>query len=83
MADCYDDEAPDIAWPRMDDDHQLELARAALRRAADFIASQAESLAVQIETGWLTDNGGPDALRLLAALVRTGEVSSDTVAGHC
>jgi hypothetical protein len=52
-----------------------------LRRATSCIAVQAESLAAQIEAGWLADRGGADALRLLAALVRT-DVSGDTAAGH-
>jgi hypothetical protein len=70
-----------LDWRALTDDLQLELARAALRRATSCIAVQAESLAAQIEAGWLADRGGADVLRLLAALVRTG-VPGDTAAGH-
>ena len=36
-------------------------------------ADQAEILAAQIETGILDDRGGPDALRLLAAITRVAD----------
>jgi hypothetical protein len=49
---------------------QLMISHAALRRAAEAIAGQAELLATEIECGALSDRGGPDALRLLAAVVR-------------
>ncbi len=58
-------------WDTLSDDVQLALSREALRRAAETIAGQAETLASEMETGGLTDQGGPDALRLLAAVVRT------------
>jgi len=57
-------------WDDLSDDVQLMLSRQALRRAADIIAMQAEALAGEIENGGLTDLGGPEALRLLAAVVR-------------
>lgn len=60
-------------WNTLTDDAQLALSRAALTHAAQTIACQAELLADEIETGTLADRGGPDALRLLAAVVRVHE----------
>jgi hypothetical protein len=54
-------------------DAQTALHREAQRLAAEEIASQAELLAGEMEAGGLVDRGGPDALRLLAALVRAGQ----------
>ena len=59
-----------IQWTALSDDLQLALAEQALQRAAETIAGQAESLATEMETGSLSDQGGPDALRLLAAVIR-------------
>lgn len=59
-----------IQWTTLSDDLQLALAEQALSRAAETIAGQAESLAAEMEEGSLTDQGGPDALRLLAAVIR-------------
>jgi hypothetical protein len=60
-------------WSVLSDDLQLILSREALRRAAETLARRAEALAGEIEAGELTDRGGPDALRLLAAVVRVGD----------
>jgi hypothetical protein len=57
-------------WDKLAEPTQLALAAAAMRRAASVIAGQAETLACEIEAGGLQDRGGPEALRLLAALVR-------------
>ncbi len=57
-------------WECLPDDLQLVLAQEAMRRAAETIAGQAEVLAGEIEYGGLADRGGPEALRLLAAVVR-------------
>lgn len=57
-------------WNVLSDDLQLILTREALRRAAEIIAAQAEALAGEMEGGFLCDRGGPDALRLLAGVVR-------------
>ena len=57
-------------WNILSDDLQLVLSREALRRAAEIIAEQAEALAEEMETGCLSDRGGPNALRLLAGVVR-------------
>jgi predicted homoserine dehydrogenase-like protein len=70
-------------WHVLSNETQLTLARAALQRAAAAIAGQAELLADEIETGAMTDPGGADALRLLAAVVRGAEADPFPVAGHC
>ena len=57
-------------WNLLSNDQQLHLSQTALRTAADLIASQAEVLAIEIEDGSLADLGGPEALRLLASIVR-------------
>jgi hypothetical protein len=62
-------------------DAQARLQRETQRRAAAKFADQAEMLAREMEAGGLVDRGGPDALRLLAALVRAGEWG-DAAAGH-
>ena len=59
-----------IRWNALPDELQLELAAQALLRAAETLAGQAECLATEIEEGTLADQGGPDALRLFAAVVR-------------
>ncbi|HUB16782.1 MAG TPA: hypothetical protein VMB34_32910 [Acetobacteraceae bacterium] len=70
-------------WHALSDQTQLILARAALHRAAQTIADQAELLAEEIEAGALVDPGGADALRLLAAVVRGAQEDPFAVAGHC
>jgi len=57
-------------WDGISEPLQLALARAALRRAAQTIATQADTLADEMAAGGLADRGGPDALRLFAALIR-------------
>jgi hypothetical protein len=69
-------------WDSLSDDVQLALGREALRRAAQTIAGQAECLAGEIECGSLTDRGGPDALRLLAAIVRETGRDLWSIQGH-
>jgi hypothetical protein len=61
---------PIAAWDALPDAVQVKLAAAAMRRAATTLASQAETLAQEMESGALSDCGGPEALRLLAVLVR-------------
>ncbi|SHI44748.1 hypothetical protein SAMN02745194_00393 [Roseomonas rosea] len=58
------------AWHALPDEVQLTLSREALRRAAETLADHAELLASEMEAGTLLDQGGPDALRLFAAVVR-------------
>ncbi len=55
---------------------------ATLRQAAETIAGQAELLAGEMENGTIADCGGPEALRLLAAVVRLGGWSALPVSGH-
>jgi len=69
-------------WNTLSDDLQLALSREALRRAAETIAGHAEVLAGEMETGGLSDQGGPDALRLLAAVVRTTGRTTADFSGH-
>ncbi len=65
-------------WNGLSDTLQLVLSREALNRAAEIIATQAEVLAGEMEAGSLADRGGPDALRLLAGIVR---LNGDILAG--
>ncbi len=70
-------------WNMLPDHVQIALAQSALRRVAETIADQAETLAEEMENGVLLDRGGPDALRLLAAVIRVnGDDGMDAVAGH-
>lgn len=69
-------------WNHLPEDLQLTLSREALSRAAKTIAAQAEILATEMESGGLADRGGPDALRLFAAVVRVGSKSVLVPAGH-
>lgn len=67
---------------RLADELQLLISRTALRQAAQAIASQADFLAAEMDSGTLSDCGGSEALRLLAAVVRaTGDEMPD-IAGH-
>jgi hypothetical protein len=75
--------APNLCdWALLSDDLQLTLSSEALRRATETIAGQAEILAGEIERGMLADRGGPDALRLLAAVVRVTGGASAAPTGH-
>jgi hypothetical protein len=69
-------------WSLLSEPLQLALSREALRRAAETIAGQAEILAEEMECGSLVDQGGPDALRLLAAVVRVNGEESLGVVGN-
>lgn len=69
-------------WHILSDDARLMLSREALHAAAAAIATQAELLAEEIETGTLADQGGADALRLLAAVVRASGGPMQMPAGH-
>jgi len=69
-------------WNLLSDALQLVLTREALLRAAETIASQAELLAQEMERGGLEDRGGPDALRLLAAVVRVTGQDNLVPTGH-
>ncbi len=65
-------------WKHSDDALQVVLASEALRRAAETLSEHAELLAIAMESGTLLDRGGPDALRLFAAVAR--EICLDTLA---
>jgi hypothetical protein len=69
-------------WNQLPDDLQVALACEALGRAVAMIAVQAEALAEEIEHGRLADHGGPDALRLFAAVVRIDGADGLAPAGH-
>jgi hypothetical protein len=69
-------------WQDLSDTMQIALSRQALERAAETLAAHAELLAREMEGGGLLDQGGPDALRLFAAVVRATNASTYGVAGH-
>jgi hypothetical protein len=69
-------------WNKLSDEVQLALSREALRRAAATLAEHAELLAAEMEQGSLSDQGGPDALRLFAAVVRTTNQDAFGPIGH-
>jgi hypothetical protein len=70
-------------WSQLSDELQIALSREALHRASTSIAAQAEVLADEIERGGLADRGGPEALRLFAAVVRVSGKDELAPAGHC
>lgn len=72
----------DADWNALSDDVQLAVSREALRHAAEAIAGQAEKLAAEMEAGHLADRGGPDALRLFAAVVRSQHCERLAPIGH-
>jgi hypothetical protein len=57
-------------------------SREAMRRAAETLAEHAELLAAEMEGGTLSDRGGPDALRLFAAVVRATNQDAFGAVGH-
>jgi hypothetical protein len=69
------------AWNTLSDEMQVVIAHEALCRAARLLARQSELLAEEIEAGHIPDRGGPEALRLNAAIVRA-EVEAEEYAGH-
>lgn len=66
----------------LSDEAEMTPAQAALQRAAEAIAGQAEALADEMEIGAIADRGGPDALRLFAAVVRMSRPHTLAPAGH-
>lgn len=69
-------------WTALPEDVQLVLSREAMRRAAATLAEHAELLAQEMERGTLSDRGGPDALRLFAAVVRATNDDAFGAVGH-
>jgi Mor family transcriptional regulator len=72
----------EASWNILPEEMQLVLSREALRRAAETLAEHAELLAAEMESGTLTDRGGPDALRLFAAVVRATNDDAFGPVGH-
>jgi hypothetical protein len=72
----------EASWNILPEEMQLVLSREALRRAAETLAEHAELLASEMESGTLTDRGGPDALRLFAAVVRATNDDAFGPVGH-
>ena len=73
---------PHAEWTTMPDDLQLALSREALRRATETLAEHARLLALEMEQGALSDRGGPDALRLFAAVVTATSYDAFGPIGH-
>jgi hypothetical protein len=69
-------------WNTLPEDLQLVLSREALRRAAETLAEHADLLAEEMDRGTLSDRGGPDALRLFAAVVRATNSDAFGPVGH-
>ncbi len=70
------------SWNTLPEELQLVLSREALRRAAETLAEHAELLAEEMERGTLNDRGGPEALRLFAAVVRATNDDAFGTVGH-
>jgi hypothetical protein len=69
-------------WHAFTDEMQIVLAQEAMIRAAATLADQAELLGLEMEAGTLRDRGGPDALRLFAAIVRATNADIMGPVGH-
>ena len=69
-------------WNQLPEDLQITIAQEALNRATAAIAAKAEVLAAEIENGAVADCGGPDALRLFAAVMRVSASDGWAAAGH-
>ncbi|MBP0494624.1 hypothetical protein [Roseomonas indoligenes] len=61
----------EAAWNNLPEPLQIALAQEALRHAVGVLAGHAETLADEIESGTLLDQGGPGALRLFQAVIRS------------
>ena len=75
-------QAKPAVWHNLTDEMQLVLAREAMIRAAATLADQAELLSLEMEAGTLRDRGGPDALRLFAAIIRATNADIMGPVGH-
>ena len=71
-----------ITWDSLDERSRLALSRAALDRAIGLVASHADSLARDIESGCIPDQGGVEALRLFASLTRCSSLSASAIYGQ-
>lgn len=70
-------------WNEIPEDLQVALSSEALRRAVSIIVTQAEMMALEMECGGLRDRGGPEALRLFAAVLSVNGSDELMPAGHC
>jgi hypothetical protein len=70
-------------WNCLSQDLQLTVSRQAMLIAAESTAHQADMLADEFESGCLPDRGGSEALRLLAALLRTQANAGIETAAAC
>jgi hypothetical protein len=70
-------------WNEIPEDLQVALSSEALRRAVSIIVTQAEMMALEMECGGLRDRGGPEALRLFAAVLSVSGSDELMPAGHC
>ncbi|SDD16088.1 hypothetical protein [Belnapia rosea] len=73
---------PPADWNLLTEDLQLALSREALRRATETLAEHARLLALEMEHGTLSDRGGPEALRLFAAVVTATSQDAFGPIGH-
>ena len=69
-------------WNSISEPIQLQLAQEALRQASTSLAAYAESLAEEMEGGFMSDRGGNEALRLFANLVRMVHAPTPLTAGR-
>ncbi len=69
-------------WEVLSEPLQLQLAQAALREASKNLAAYADALASEIESGFMADRGGHEALRLFANLVRSAHPPEPECVGH-
>lgn len=69
-------------WDLISTETRLRLTREALRHATETIAVEATLLAAEMESGKLADRGGPNALRLLAAMLQAATTEEGEAAGH-
>ena len=69
-------------WNTLSDELQSTLSAEALRKVAEIIACQAETLAEEMDDGALPEAGGPNALRLLAGIIRLNGVATSGVMGQ-
>jgi hypothetical protein len=61
---------PAASWNDFPEPQQLAFSQEALRRAAETLAGHAELLAREMDGGALLDQGGAEALRLFAQVMR-------------
>jgi hypothetical protein len=69
-------------WDDLTTDTQVRLARSAIQLAAAILARHADALAEQMENGTLDNRSGPEALRLLAMVMRFANPKSGGPVGR-